>query len=369
MQYTAAGLPNYSVLYCHIFQFFGGGMNEDLRVLYSRIEETEEPVAKVKLMGELALRFTYNDLDRCISVTDEMIAIAEPIGYMEGLADAYHARARVSARTMKYDEAIKQLYQALAYLDNSNDLVLKAKMYDGLGVTYSHVGKFDLSIQSSQKAIELYTEADEPMGLKANGYNNIGNSYARMGDLNKAEEYFTKALQLVMERGNIHRTPNLRVNIAIIKGLKGEKEQAIVELTQCLKEYEASRHKAGIAETNLNIAHILRSVNNYAESINHYLKAIAVLKEIENKQSLAEAYVGLGKVYLGLGGNDEALKQIALSEKIFTTIHHPNGKIEMLKTKADIYKSMNKLAEAEAITEEVEAFAKEYGINHSALSF
>lgn len=348
---------------------FSGEMNEDLRVLYSRIEETDEPIAKVKLMGELALRFTHNDLDRCISVTDEMIEIAEPIAYMEGLADAYHAKARVSARTMKYDEAIEQFQQALGYLENSEDLVLKAKMYDGLGVVYSHTGKFEKSISSSQKAIELYTEAEEPMGLKANGYNNIGNSYARMGNLLKAEEYFTKALELVVERGNIHRTPNLRVNLAIIKGLKGEKKQAVVELTQCLKEYEASRHKAGIAETNMNIAHIHRSENNYADSIRHYLKSIVVLKQIGNKQSLAEAYVGLAKVYLSLGGNKEALEQISLSEKIYATIHHPNGKIEMLKTKAAVLKNMNEQTEADTLLKEVDAYAIEYGINHSALNF
>lgn len=344
-------------------------MQLDLKSLYSKLEATDDPVAKVKILGELALKFTHNDLDRCLSVTDEMIAISEPIGYMEGMADAFHARARVSAKTMKYDAAIEQLKHALVYLQESDDLVLKARMYDGLGVTYSHMGKFELSIKNSQKAIELYTEADEPMGLKANGYNNIGNSYARMGDLSKAEEYFTKALELVIERGNIHRTPNLRVNIAIIKGLKGEKEQAVMELFQCLREYEASRHKAGIAETNLNIAHIYRSVNKYADSINHYVKAIIVLKQIENKQSLAEAYGGLGKVYLSLGGNEEALAQVVLCEKIHETIHYPNGKIEMLKTKAEIYKGTNRRTEAEAILKEVDAYALEYGINHSALNF
>ncbi len=204
------------------------GKQADLKTLYSKLEATTDPVAKVTILGELALYFTHNDLDRCLQVTDEMIAISEPIGYMEGVADAYHARARVSARTMRYDEAIVQLQQALAYLENSDNLILKARMYDGLGVTYSHTGKFELSIESSQKAIELYTEAEEPMGLKANGYNNIGNSYARMGYLEKAEEYYSKALKLVIERGNQDKTPNLRVNLAIIKGLKGEKEQALI---------------------------------------------------------------------------------------------------------------------------------------------
>ncbi len=345
------------------------GKQADLKTLYSKLEATTDPVAKVTILGELALYFTHNDLDRCLQVTDEMIAISEPIGYMEGVADAYHARARVSARTMRYDEAIVQLQQALAYLENSDNLILKARMYDGLGVTYSHTGKFELSIESSQKAIELYTEAEEPMGLKANGYNNIGNSYARMGDLEKAEEYYSKALKLVIERGNQDKTPNLRVNLAIIKGLKGEKEQALIELGECLQQYEASWHKAGIAETNLNMGHIHRSINNYADAIKHFLKALAVLKEIGNKQSMAEAYVGLAKVYCGLGGYKEALVQIRFSEKIYKTIHYPNGKIEMLKTKAEVYQSLGNMQEAESILAEVEAYAAEYGINHSALSF
>lgn len=341
-------------------------MKLDVKTLYGRLEEAGSPEAKVDILGELAALFLHNDLDRCQSVIDEMIALAKPAGYLDGLANAYHAKARVSAKTMNYDAAEEQLIQALDYLEHSSNLILKARVYDGLGVTYSHAGRFLQSIESSKKAIELYDAANEPMGLKANGYNNIANSYARMGNLTLAEEHFKKALQVVIERGNLHLTANLKVNLAIIKGLKGEKEEALEELNACRMSFEESRHKAGIAETNLNMAHIYRSINKYAEATRHYVKAISVLKEIKNKQSLAEAYVGLGKVYMSLKGWEEALHQIELCEKIFKTIDHPNGKIEILKAKADILKHMNRQQEAHEILEEVEVYAAQYGIDHMA---
>lgn len=344
----------------------GVTMKEDVKSLYGRLEAADDPVQQVEILGELAANFIHNDLDRCLATAAEMIAISEGIGYKEGLAAAYHARARVSAKTMQYDQAIEQLRQALDYLKDSPNLILKARVYDGLGVTYSHSGKFEQSIASSAKAVALYEEADEPIGLKANGYNNMANSYARMGDLAKAEEYFTKALQVVTERGKLHMTANLRVNLAIIKGLKGDTKRAREELMECMEAYEAQRHKAGIAETNLNIAHLYRTERNYAEAMRHYVKAIAVLKEIKNKQSLAEAYVGLAKVYMSLKGWDDALKQIALCEKIFRTIDHPNGRIEMLKAKAEILQQTDRQTEAEAILQEVETYAAQYGIDHKA---
>lgn len=344
-------------------------MKVDVKDVYGRLEKTKDPEEQVELLRQLAFMFVNTDLDRCRSVAEEIIALAEPLKHWEGLADAYHALARVAAKTIDYELAIQHMNKALGYLENSSNLTLQAKIYDGLGVIYSHMGQFELSITSSEKAIALYEEANEPLGLKANGYNNIGNSYGRMGNLEQAEIYYTKALEVVVASGNLDKTPNLRVNLAIIKGLKGEKEQAIVELKQCLSEYEQSEHKVGIAECNNNLANIYRSINRYADAMKHYVKAIAVLKDIGHKQSLADAYVGLAKVYMSLAGWHEALEQVELSEMIHQTIDHPNGKLDSLKIKAEVLKHLGRSKEAEVLEDQADSLAREFGINHEALNY
>lgn len=338
-------------------------MSVGVKEMYLELERETDAKGKIEILNKLAFHFLNADPEKCQAIADQIMDISQKINYPEGMATARMVIARVAAREPQFELAERLFNEALSYLDATVDLVLKAKIEDGLAIVYSAKGAFAESIEHDLKAIELFDKVDEPLGLKANCMNNLGNTYVRMGDRERAEVYYRKALEVLRETGNEKHGTNIRANLAILLLNKKAYEESHEQLTQCLHEFEANDHKRGIISAHLNLGHACSFLNRYADAVSHYRKAIVGLRNFNHHQALAEAYLGLGRVYLGLGGLKEAMQQIEKSEAVHQTMDYPNGKIELLKVKAKILEKNGQLQAATKVLDQAIALAESLGLD------
>jgi len=90
------------------------------------------------------------------------------------------------------------------------------KVYNALGVSYDHLGQFDLAVKSYKFALQLNPELDYV-------YNNLGYSYLLNGDLDAAIDAFQKAIALDDTNKRYHN------NLGLAYARKGQPAMAYDE--------------------------------------------------------------------------------------------------------------------------------------------
>ena len=198
-----------------------------------------------------------------------------------------------------------------------NSLNIEKNPYNIMGVSYYHIGDYEMAISSYNKAIELdpeYTEA----------YNNRGSAYLQRGDYDAAISDFDKAIELNPRFTDAYN------NLGYVYDAKGDYAKAIqnydqaIELNpmdadiyinrgnvyvnkgdydQAIKDYDkAIELNPQLAEAYYNRGLACSIKGDYDQAIKGYDKAI------ELNPQLAEAYNNRGFAYSNKGDNDQAIK-------------------------------------------------------------
>jgi len=129
---------------------------------------------------------------------------------VNGSAESDYHLARYFQKRGKHKFAVDELLKAISK-DPSY-----AKAYNALGVSYDHLGKFDLAAKSYKFALKLNPKLDYV-------YNNLGYSYLLRGNFDAAIDAFQKAIALNDTHKRYHN------NLGLVYARKGQTRLATVE--------------------------------------------------------------------------------------------------------------------------------------------
>ena len=205
-----------------------------------------------------------------------------------------------------YDEAIRMYRYALGGLSNirvegervpvilspgvsylSKDKVdevlklLRADIYNDLGIAYYHKDEYDMAIGYYIKALSIYLKTLGPNHPEvAMTYGNLGIAYANKGDYDRAIEYFNKALSIYLKTLG----PN----------------------------------HPEVAQTYLNLGSTYANKGEYDRAIEFYNKALSIyLKTLgPNHSIVALIYEHLGRVYKEKGDKEKAKEYFRKAKEI-----------------------------------------------------
>jgi len=204
--------------------------------------------------------------------------------------------------------------KAISKLKNSKQYRSLYLSYNNLGVVYSKLRHFNLSIKNYQKAFEYLNKFDNNNSLRAISFNNIGKVYSRMGDYKKSIVYFKKASTILNIR---QKTYAMILNNMAYSKFKLDELDEIPELFfKSLKISDSLKIKDGQVMSNRRLSEYYLSQSDTLKAINHALISENIAKESNYTDGLLESYLLLSKLEPGKKGQKHLEKYIKLSDSL-----------------------------------------------------
>jgi len=204
--------------------------------------------------------------------------------------------------------------KAISKLKNSKKYRNLYLSYNNLGVIYSKLRRFNLSIKNHQNAIEYLNKFDGNNSLRAISFNNIGMVYSRMGDYKKSIVYFKKASNILKISAKTYAL--LLDNIAYSKFKLGELDEIPELFFKSLKIRDSLIIKDGQVMSNRHLSEYYLSQSDTIKAISYALISENIAKESNYNDGLLESYLLLSKIKPGKKGQKYLEKYIKLSDSL-----------------------------------------------------
>lgn len=319
---------------------------ERVKKIYQQLEICTSNSEKLELLADLSTHFLNTDLKRCAEVVEQIGNLAKETDNNKAFGYYYSGMGRIAFKQSKFAEAHDAFKTAIDYARAAGDTMLESNCLHSLGMVYWKEGKFDDSLAVSLKALEYFNNLNDTTGNKALCYNNVGNIYERMGEYDKAEEYYQQGMAILETIGEERMICNVKGNLGVIKMRKQEYAAALKYLLPVHAGFKKLKHDTGEVLTLAHLGHTYTGLRQYAKAMEYFLLVLKRAKNHDHKFAEAEAYRGLGNIYLTMEhiGAEEALKQYEKGMEIVKSIDYQAGICEFYIDFAKAYELTNQIA-------------------------
>lgn len=239
-----------------------------------------------------------------ISESDELLRAAT----LAKLGDVYASEEEFSKAERAYSDALR-IYNV------RGDQNQRALMLHNIGMLYSILGRSDDALRAVNQGRKLAKAAStQDPSITALLLNGLGIIHYRRGQDGKAEKYFNQLLQLIESSSVQFERSKALNNLASVYFNQRRFKQAKEVYTRALQTKEA---EVGLVHHDLigtlnGLGAVNTQMGNYAEAIDHYRRALGILRSADFAPSAARILHQLSLTYSLSGQKDEA--QTALAE-------------------------------------------------------
>lgn len=245
-----------------------------------------------------------------------------------------------------------------ALVIGKEDLYLKGKSLNHLGIYYDVTSNYDSAIICYEKAIELALKAKSEIN-EASALNNLGLIYWNQSKYDEAIVYFNKSIilfeKLNMKTG-IASTLN---NIGLIYNEVKNYDKALVYFHKSKINYQNIENKYGISAAFTNLAIVHYELNNYDSSFFYNKASIPLKLEIEDKWGLATNFVNIAKDFNYYNLNDSAYFYSYKAENLYRDLKNKANLSTALSAKGTYLLALKRYDESLKALIEGEQLAKE----------
>lgn len=300
---------------------------------------------KFTLLKQLAVAYTYENLDSAIHYANSLISLSEASSDKLKIAKAYNTLSDAYNMKGLYREAIPPLEKSIALCKELNsvkgitvnnylkgnilqnlddyeastaayeesfslakehkDSTMMAHNYSGLGINQEFVGNNDKAIEYYFTSIEIWSKLDDKYGM-ATCYTNIGNVYELLGQRDKAIKYYNEAISLKKELKNYAGLAVTYVNLATLYFNKAD-------LVNAAETSDSAMHYSQISKSVKMIIHSLQvkgdvytSKGDLQNALKTYQLAFTKSEELDDPFLVASLQEKMGHVYRDLGNHQKA---------------------------------------------------------------
>jgi tetratricopeptide (TPR) repeat protein len=204
-----------------------------------------------------------------------------------------------------YARALKYLYDALAILDQIDDI--------------------------PQRSILLIT---------------IGRVYLEVQDLEKADDFFTRSSILKRTIGDFFGLFSSVYNRGIIYSKRGDRTGARAFFSEALALAKIVNRRESEAYVSDSYGYLALEEGKNKEAKQHFEKAVEISKSIGLKTVWGASLIGLGKTYLAMKKPKDAIKPLRESLEMCSEFGMSSLECECLQTLAQAYEKSGKLKES-----------------------
>lgn len=338
----------------------------DIKVLYERLDASDNEEEHMHIKFDIATFFLNTNEQRTLEYAQQIKDIAERIDSNLGRCYYHSTLGRAMYRRSSYTEAAVEFHQALELSLLTDDLLTQAICYDSLVVVYGPQNRYDLALENSLKALEIYKLIDSQASQwqMATCYNNIGIAYKNLFMLEEAEANYLKGVAIAEASDNERIKFIIFNNLSQAKVAQGKYKDALSYAEPALEGFRRHNHKVGETYALVYIAHCQLGLGDYAVALQSYINTAKVLKDIDNKPVEVQLYIGMGNVYLKLQAYNEALTNYQKALAIAKVTNESRDLCEVYLCLGYAYRGLEKTAESQEAIDMGIALATENGLSH-----
>src|SRR5262245_11366561 len=217
-------------------------------------QESDEILVKEKafvtntLVSALSLRcerrLLLGNLDTALRCYQTQQAIAEKIGYQEGIAGAWLGMGILKERQEDNEQALLFRRRALALYENAGSKHGEALALAGLSHLYQELGEYRKAFDCANKALRLYEELNHPRGT-AEALSELAHVYSYQNNFRQALACFERASLIYQELEDNLKIAILRYDIVKQHVGLGNYDRAMEIYQDLLKQTEAQGDQGG----------------------------------------------------------------------------------------------------------------------------
>jgi signal transduction histidine kinase/Flp pilus assembly protein TadD len=308
------------------------------------------------------------------------------------LAGNYSALGKLDSVNYYFEKA-EALLQT-----NPNDQRLAYALYNGKGIHYNRIGKYDVALSNYQKAIgldhqiigqdnvaglhinlanvhsslndqnsrmqsayralEIFEKTQNKTGLSF-AYNLLGNVYYHLKNYDEAEKKFLQSLEYRKILGDKRGEAVVVGNLGNIYSDQGSFEQAISYFSKAKEINESLGLKNQVGENLINLGKNYEKMGDYESSLSHFQEAQNVFEIVGIKTYDAVILADMGKVQRLLSNNKEAYNSLLTASKIATNEKDYENAVTAYRNLKEYYQEKGEYQQA------LEAQSKEYAYRDS----
>ncbi|WP_158800239.1 tetratricopeptide repeat protein [Pedobacter sp. L105] len=232
------------------------------------------------------------------------------------LVKAYSRLGNILLTQRNFDQALKQYFIALDYLDTKTPPLELSRIYTNIGSLYAIIKDLPKGKAYFLKALAINT-TENPDRLKT--LSNLTGIYAELGEKQQALNSFTTALQLAQKLHNLPIEAILQTNLGNYFIKEKEWEKAIAACRKSLALREQLKQPLSVITLN-NLGYALTHTGQVKEGIANFQAAIPAANALEKKQ----LYFNLYNASKSLGNLPAALKELELYNTISDSLSRLN---------------------------------------------
>lgn len=226
-----------------------------------------------------------------------------------------------------------------------------ASAYYYKSAIYYLISRYDSAITFSQKAIDIYSIANDYYGI-ASIYNLRGLLQEKIGDYSEAIHNYQQSLEFASKTTNLYGQSNPLHNIGLIYNKTDDHQASLAYFEKALLIREKIGDSILIAQSFQSIAVAQAHLGDTAKSIAYQQHAITFFKAKNDLYDLALSYTNLGDLYTGLKKYDSAEWLLKESVRLNTEIDNAEGKVKALINLSSVALQRYQFPQAEALATE-----------------
>lgn len=265
----------------------------------------------------------HGDFSKAMEYDFSALELAEALNSQNQKARAYNNIAIGYYRTQSYEKAEEYFLRAAGIQSSLRDTIRLADIYYNMGMLYDDIGRFDESLMSYHKSLELFQEKNIYDGM-ADVYNGMAGHYYMLGNIDSVEFYAERALEMFVVLDRKDAIAFMHINIGAMQNLKGQHNEALQNITRGIRTAEETKNLNQLRQGYKGLSETYAFLGDYKNAYLNY-KTYEQYKDSIFSNEKASIIEELQTKY----ETDKALKE--LNEK----------KAEILQMEVDVQKSKN----------------------------
>ncbi len=269
----------------------------------------EKTIIQISELTTEALDICRSNPRKGIELADEAILLSQNAALELELAQAQACKGACQVWISEYDQALKNLFDALPALQKHNNCTFTASVFYHIFCAFYFLADYDNALKYAYDML-AFAEKNKDASAQANAMNGIGTVYYTSGENKKAVEILKKGLSLAEKLGDKDLMSRIQDGIGSAYFNLKDIEQSIIFKKDSLDTARSIGLKHVEAYAIDGLAKMYFSINDLTNAEKYFKESLIIREELDFKAGISETHLQLGELYMKKKNWEDALAQL-----------------------------------------------------------